>query len=142
MRQLICRRTCEWLEIGYTYRAVRISYLVHLAEDAHIHIGYCKITTLLPRAAAFTSYYFRLAHVLHVERFCIRTYTLYIVLYLLGCSALLSSLWLSRVCVCVCVCLFVYSFLPSRASTPRNIGAYVFTATRKTLYSYYNRNFC
>ena len=45
MRQLICRRTCEWLEIGYTYRAVRISYLVHLAEVAHIHTGYCKITT-------------------------------------------------------------------------------------------------
>ena len=45
MRQLICRRTCEWLEIGYTYRGVRISYLVRLAEVAHIHIGYCKITT-------------------------------------------------------------------------------------------------
>ena len=45
MRQLIFRRTCEWLEIGYTYRAVRISYLVCLAEVAHIHIGYCKITT-------------------------------------------------------------------------------------------------
>ena len=45
MRQLICRRTCEWLEIGYTYRAVCISYLVRLAEVAHIHIGYCKITT-------------------------------------------------------------------------------------------------
>ena len=45
MRQLICRRTYEWLEIGYTYRAVRISYLVRLAEVAHIHIGYCKITT-------------------------------------------------------------------------------------------------
>ena len=45
MRQLICRRTCEWLEIGYTYRAVRISYLLRLTEVAHIHIGYCKITT-------------------------------------------------------------------------------------------------
>ena len=45
MRQLICRRTCEWLEIGYTYRAVRISYLVRLAEVGHIQIGYCKITT-------------------------------------------------------------------------------------------------
>ena len=79
------------------------------------------------------NYYSGLAHVLHVERFCIRTYTLYVVLYLLSCSALLSSLWLSRVCVCVCVCvslcvcvcLFVYSFLPPRASTPRNTGAYV-----------------
>ena len=38
--------------------------------------------------------------------------------------------------------LFVYSFLQPRASTSRNIGAYVFTATRKTLYSYYNRDFC
>ena len=48
------------------------------------------------------------------------------------------------VCVCesVCVCVFVYSFLPPRASTLRNIGAYVFTETRKTLYSYYNRDFC
>ena len=34
----------------------------------------------------------------------------------------------------VCVCLFVYSLLPPRASTLRNIGAYVFTATQKTLY--------
>ena len=37
-------------------------------------------------------------------------------------------------CVCVCVC--VRSFLPPRASRPRNIGTYVFTATRKTLYNY------
>ena len=51
MRQLICRRTCEWLEIGYAYRAVRISYLVRLAEVAHIHTGYGKITNVLPRAA-------------------------------------------------------------------------------------------
>ena len=51
MRQLICRRTCEWLEIGYTYRAVRISYLVRLAEVAHIRTGYGKITKVLPRAA-------------------------------------------------------------------------------------------
>ena len=38
-------------------------------------------------------------------------------------------LWLSRVCVCVSV----HSFLPPRASIPRNKGMYVFTATRKTL---------
>ena len=50
MRQLICRRTCEWLEIGYTYRAVRISYLVRLAEVAHIHIGYCKHENTKKRA--------------------------------------------------------------------------------------------
>ena len=25
MRQLICRRTCEWLEIGYAYRAYKLS---------------------------------------------------------------------------------------------------------------------
>ena len=51
-------------------------------------------------------------------------------------------LWLS--CVCVCVCVSFRSFLPSRASRPRNIVTYVFTATRKTLiyiYSYYNHNF-
>ena len=39
-----------------------------------------------------------------------------------------------RVCVCVCVCVCVRSFLPPRASISRNIGTYVFTATRKTLY--------
>ena len=35
---------------------------------------------------------------------------------------------------CVCVCVSVRSFLPPRASRPRNICTYVFTATRKTLY--------
>ena len=46
------------------------------------------------------------------------------------------------VCVCVCVCVSVRSFLPPRASRPRNIGTYVFTATWKTLlYNYYNRDF-
>ena len=35
---------------------------------------------------------------------------------------------------CVCVCVSVRSFLPLRASISRNIGTYVFTATRKTLY--------
>ena len=38
------------------------------------------------------------------------------------------------VCVCVCVCVSVRSFLLLRASISRNIGTYVFTATRKTLY--------
>ena len=37
------------------------------------------------------------------------------------------------VCLCVCVCVSVRSFLPPRASRPRNIGTYVFTATRKKL---------
>ena len=32
------------------------------------------------------------------------------------------------------MCVSVRSFLPPRASRPRNIGSYVFTATRKTLY--------
>ena len=31
------------------------------------------------------------------------------------------------------VCLSVRSFLPPRASRPRNIGTHVFTATQKTL---------
>ena len=68
MSQLICRRTCEWLEIGYTYRAVRISYLVHLAEVAHIHTGYCKITTCYrarpdkrAQRVAFSSYMYIIA---------------------------------------------------------------------------------
>ena len=92
MRQLIFRRTCEWLEIGYTYRAVRISYLVRLAEDAHIHIGYCKITITArgrisePNAVAFTSYIIRMSfsasNNFYYCRYC-------------GCPA------------CVCVCLFV-----------------------------------
>ena len=73
---------------------------------------------------------------LHVERFCIRIHcTLYY-------TYLAAALYIVTVAVPrVCVCLFVYSFLPPRASTPRNIGAYVFTATRKTLYSYSNRAF-
>ena len=37
---------------------------------------------------------------------------------------------------CACVCVSVRCFLPPRASTPRNIGTYVFTATQKTLYNY------
>ena len=37
------------------------------------------------------------------------------------------------VCVCVYVCVSVRSFLPPHASRPRNIGTYVFTATRKNL---------
>ena len=68
----------------------------------------------------------------------------YVVLYLLSFSAS-NNLDCYRhcgcptcvcvcVCVCMCVCVSVLSFLPSRASRPRNIGAYVFTATRKTLY--------
>ena len=38
-----------------------------------------------------------------------------------------------RVCACVraCVCVSVRSFLPPRASRSRNIGTYVFVATRK-----------
>ena len=51
MRQLICRRTCEWLEIGYTYKAVSISYLVRLAEVAHIHNRILQDYNVLPRAA-------------------------------------------------------------------------------------------
>ena len=39
-----------------------------------------------------------------------------------------------RVCVCVCVCLLVYSFLPPRASTPRNIGAYTCSPRHGKLY--------
>ena len=37
-------------------------------------------------------------------------------------------------CVCVCVCMSVHSFLPPHAPRLRNIGTYVFTATRKNFY--------
>ena len=43
----------------------------------------------------------------------------------------LKHVVVSCVCVCVCVCVSVRSFLPPRASISRNIGTYVFTATRK-----------
>ena len=38
------------------------------------------------------------------------------------------------VCVCVCVCLFVVFCHCVHLAISRNIGTYVFTATRKTLY--------
>ena len=51
-------------------------------------------------------------------------------------SNIIVTVVVQRVGVCV------RSFLPPRASRPRNIGMYVFTATRKTLlYTYYNRDF-
>ena len=60
----------------------------------------------------------------------------YVVLYLLSFIAS-NNLYCYRHCGCparVCVCVSVRSFLPPRASISRNIGTYVFTATRKTLY--------
>ena len=57
----------------------------------------------------------------------------YVVLYLLSSS--LRIIYCYRHCGCpVCVSVSVRSFLPPRASIARNIGTYVFTATRKTLY--------
>ena len=56
----------------------------------------------------------------------------YVLLYLLSFIASNNLNYYRRVCVCVCVS--VRSFLPLRASISRNIGTYVFTATRKTLY--------
>ena len=62
----------------------------------------------------------------------------YVLLYLLSFSASNNLDCYCRcgcsACVCVCVCVSVRSFLPPRASISRNIGTYVFTATRKTLY--------
>ena len=43
------------------------------------------------------------------------------------------------VCVCTCTCVSVCSFLPPRASRPRNIGTYVFTVTLKK--NFYNCDF-
>ena len=58
----------------------------------------------------------------------------YVLLYLLSFIAS-NNLDCYRHCGCpVCVCVSVRSFLPLRASISRNIGTYVFTATRKTLY--------
>ena len=58
----------------------------------------------------------------------------YVVLYLLSFSAW-NNLYCYRHCGCpACVCVSVRSFLPPRASISRNIGTYVFTATRKTIY--------
>ena len=60
----------------------------------------------------------------------------YVLLYLLSFIAS-NNLDCYRHCGCsarACVCVSVRSFLPLRASISRNIGMYVFTATRKTLY--------
>ena len=96
-----------------------------------------SVTCLLMRKAFAFNYYSRLAHVLNDERFCIST--VYIIRmsfssskYLLTWHYCGSPAWVT-VCVCVCVCVPVRSFLPPRSSRPRNIGTYVFTATRKTL---------
>ena len=64
---------------------------------------------------------------LHVERFCI---SIHCTLYYTYRAAALRIIFIIIVTVAVprvCVCLFVYSFLLPRASTPRNIGAYVST---------------
>ena len=58
----------------------------------------------------------------------------YLVLYLLIFSAS-NNLYCYRYTVAIPrMCVSVRSFLPQRASISRNIGTYVFTATRKTLY--------
>ena len=82
---------------------------------------------------------------LHVERVCIRTYTLYVVLYLLSCSAsnnlyyyLLSSpVAVPRVCVCVCVYLFTYAckgvFNPNTLFAPNSTEGLHFSAFHYTI---------
>ena len=66
--------------------------------------------------------------VLH-RRFCIATSFVHCVLISLTLTARMRAV---RVTVVVpCVCVSVRSFLPPCASRPRNIGTYVFTATRK-----------
>ena len=89
-----------------------------------------SVTCLLTRKA-LVNYYSRLAHVLHVERFCMR---IRCIIPIDNFSAS-NNLYCYRHCGCpACVCVSVRSFLPPRASISRNIGTYVFTATRKTLY--------
>ena len=59
----------------------------------------------------------------------------YVVLYILSFSASNNLDCIVTVAVPrVCVCVSVRSFLLPRASIYRNMGTYVFTATRKTLY--------
>ena len=58
----------------------------------------------------------------------------YVILYLLNFSAS-NNLYCDCHCGCpACVSVSVRSFLPPHASITRNIGTYMFTATRKTLY--------
>ena len=64
---------------------------------------------------------------------------IYIIRMCFSASNIIVTVVVPRVCVCVSV----GSFLPPRASRPRNIGTYVFTAVWRTLlYTYYNRDFC
>ena len=93
-------------------------------------------------------HYSRLAYGLHVERFCIRIYSIYsicVVLYLLRFSAS-TNLYCyrhcgfparARACVRACVCVCVRSFLPPRASRSRNNYGYVrvHCDTENSLYS-------
>ena len=53
--------------------------------------------------------------------------------YIICMSFSASNIIVTVVVPRVCVCVSVRSFLPPRASRPRNIGTYVFTATRRTL---------
>ena len=67
----------------------------------------------------------------------------YIIRMSFSASNIIVTVVVPRVCVCVFVRVSVRSFLPPRASRPRNIGTYVFTATWRTLlYTYYNLDFC
>ena len=62
---------------------------------------------------------------------CYISTSFFLHVYLLTFSACMRA---ARVTVVVpCVCVSVRSFLPPRASRPRNIGTYVFTTTRKNL---------
>ena len=59
----------------------------------------------------------------------------YSIIYIIcmSCSAS-NNFYYCRYSGCpACVCVPVRSFLPPRASRPRNIGTYVFTAARKAL---------
>ena len=63
----------------------------------------------------------------------------YIIRMNLSASNIIVTVVVPRVCVCVCVCVSVRSFLPPRASRPRNMCS----PRHGELFSmYYNRDFC
>ena len=122
--------------IGYVvYKIYAFTYLAGAAIFSWCLLRvqcfvYSSLHVCLRVSIAF-NYYFRLAHGLMMSGFA----CVYVVLYLLNFSAS-NNLYCYRHCGCPGsrVCVSVRSFLPPRASISRNIGTYVFTATRKILY--------
>ena len=96
-------------------------------------VYYSKYSVYLRKYSSLLLRYFPfISTLLHVYTF----YTLYPPLPLSSLALLTLGVHARSegYCSCpVCVCMSVRSFLPPHASRPRNIGTYVFTATRKNL---------